>query len=314
MKIKKKSIIIPAFALLIGASLAGSISGTVAWYQYSTRVHAAYVGVSGGDSGNLQIKLGAGEWASRLTIEQIASYLSTNSIGTNVVPATSGDMLKNAALPAKLHGNPVVGRGPYSKWIDADAKSYVTLPIQLRYVERENDVVTAIEKKIYLSELLIQKHVGETNDISDAIRVHIANVTDSKNFLVSNKGETISVGSKLDLDGDGHDDQAYPEDDKYGFKGGELTDVIYGSQGGTQAAYSVSELCVTANDDARQTLSGVSADKVIGTAPADGALQLNITIWVEGWQELDDKVLWDKKYIGADFDVGFEFAVDPDEA
>ena len=34
MNIKKKSIIIPAFALLIGASLAGSITGTGAWYQY----------------------------------------------------------------------------------------------------------------------------------------------------------------------------------------------------------------------------------------------------------------------------------------
>ena len=44
MKTNKKNIIIPALMMAVGLGLVGSISGTVAWYQYSTRVNVAYLG------------------------------------------------------------------------------------------------------------------------------------------------------------------------------------------------------------------------------------------------------------------------------
>ena len=55
MKISNKKIIVSTLALAMGAALAGSISGSVAWYQYSTRATARMAATSAGTSRNLQI-------------------------------------------------------------------------------------------------------------------------------------------------------------------------------------------------------------------------------------------------------------------
>ena len=54
----KKKIIVSALALAMGAALAGSISGSVAWYQYSTRAAAQIAGTAAGTVGSLQVKGG----------------------------------------------------------------------------------------------------------------------------------------------------------------------------------------------------------------------------------------------------------------
>ena len=97
MKLNKK-IIIPAFTLLVGTTLAGSVASTVAWYQYSTRTNVSYIGTSAGTIGNLQIRLKGGEWGTRLSIQDVNDYLSAHSIGQAVEPITSGPMAKNEAL------------------------------------------------------------------------------------------------------------------------------------------------------------------------------------------------------------------------
>ena len=251
MKIKKKSIIIPAFALLIGASLAGSISGTVAWYQYSTRVNAAYVGVSGGTSGNLQIKLGDGEWGTRLTKEQIATYIASSDYGSAVQPITSGSMVKDGAIPANFYLNPVYGQGDaYAEnWMKASKGNYIVLPLQLRYVERDGTKENSVDaknvaKEVYLSDLLIQDDAANAaEDLSDAIRFHINAYADADalvpanhvNRLISKKGGTTVTNGKLDLDGDGVLDFTY-DSDKYGFGGDTKTDIVYGA--GVQQSFS----------------------------------------------------------------------------
>ena len=312
MNVKKKSIIIPAFTLLIGTALAGSVTGTVAWYQYSTRVNTAYVGISAGESGNLQVKLADGKWSTRLTFDQISTYLNKPTVksGTQMAPITSGAMEKNGDKPAKFYRNPIPGHGPYAEWEKADATNYVTIPLKLRYVERVNGVESEVAKKLYLSDLTIQKDPSAANaakdDISDAIRVHIE--CGSYKHLISIKGEEIDTNGQLDLDADGNPDEAYDGTDKrYGFDGGSLAPVTYGA--GVQEAYKVSDLLVTPNDS-NLNLAGVSDDKIIGQT-ADGGVDMTITIWVEGWQELSNTNLWNSKTIESKFDVGFEFAVDP---
>ena len=58
MKIKSlKKIAVSTMALAMGAALAGSISGTVAWYQYSTRSVVSYSGASAHCTENLQVRL-----------------------------------------------------------------------------------------------------------------------------------------------------------------------------------------------------------------------------------------------------------------
>ena len=94
MKLNKK-IIFPAFALLAGVSLVGSISGTVAWYQYSTRANASYIGSSAGVSGNLQIRLPNGEWGPRVETNDVLNYIG----GLNPIKlVTSGNLAKNDSL------------------------------------------------------------------------------------------------------------------------------------------------------------------------------------------------------------------------
>lgn len=101
MKLNKK-MIIPAFTLLAGASIAGSVTGTVAWYQYSTRTNVSYVGTSAGAIGNLQLRIkGIGDFGPQLNIKDVETYLNSQEIGTEVEPVTPGALGKNDALKQK---------------------------------------------------------------------------------------------------------------------------------------------------------------------------------------------------------------------
>lgn len=315
---KKNRIIVPALTLLASLTLAGSISGTIAWYQYSTRASGAFKAISGGTTGNLQLRLNGGEWLTRLTINDVANYLSANDLGQEVKPITSGNMDKDDALPANFYRNPIAGKGEYSKWEKADETNYVSLPLELRFVENDKNIA----KDVYLSDLYIAADASngtEKKDLSDAIRFHISSGegTNQINRLISKKGETIATEGALDLDGDGKNDQAY-SGNKYGFDDGDqLTDIVYGA--GEQEAYAASVadgLLVKTNDDDLDLdeleLNGVS--KSIGQTLASDSeyLKVNITIWVEGWQEFDDSPIWDADYINSQFDIGFEFATDID--
>ena len=370
MKIKKKSIIIPAFALLIGASLAGSISGTVAWYQYSTRVNAAYVGVSGGTSGNLQIRIredgqGAEEgWGTRLTKEQMATYLASSAYGSKVQPITSGGMDKDNPV-GDFYLNPVYGQGGAyaNNWMVASEANYIVLPLQLRYVEKDGTKVNDVDalnvaKDVYLSDLLIQADSSNTaagkEDLSAAIRFHInAYGTDDAltpanhiNRLISNHGGTTVTAGKLDLDGDGNLDSYY-ENDKYNFNDTQATPIVYGfgkqvafsnatqnassvayynpdgTEGGAdEKVYSMVVGQVNNSMDIDNNTKEYDTDKSksIGStiAAADKFLNVNITIWVEGWQTFENAEhkfvsMWDEDFIKSKFNVGFEFAVDPVE-
>ena len=102
MKLNKK-IIIPALTLLAGASLAGSVTGTIAWYQYSTRTNVSYIGSSAGTIGNLQVRIAgaageAGEFGPQLSISDVANYLSSEDIADTIAPVTPGALGKNGSL------------------------------------------------------------------------------------------------------------------------------------------------------------------------------------------------------------------------
>ena len=372
MKRTKTKIAVSAFALLVGASLAGSISGTIAWYQFSTKVYGAYIGTAGGTSGNLQMRIkGTQNWTTRLSYDDVDAYLQSalnaDNYGTNVQPITSGSMLKNGAI-GDFYANPVLGKAEYANWQKANKTNYVFLPLELRYVERDGKIADNeskdeknIKKEVYLSDLTIQEDVNNTTgqDLSEAIRFHVASYSGAEanpqksNFLISKNGGTTLTAGRLDLDGDKQSDKAYEDDDPYGFNGSTLDYVTYGD--GKQVAYAASNATelisgqyyeedvatpideddihpILAKDDGASLTNKVYGDddtsKAIGKTLADEEHYLNveITIWVEGWQkfmssETDDQgntvekisSSWDASYIGSKFDVGFQFAVDPAE-
>ena len=378
----KKKIIIPAFALLIGAALAGSVTGTAAWYQYNSKAQVALIGAAGGTSdGNLQIRLredgqaaNAG-WTTRFTYGQIETFLAGKGYGRKVLPVTPGASLAASenALPSDANGldfrtNPVAGKGPYEKWNRASIANYVVIPLQVRFLGRDGVIENNKDEKnvaqvIYFSDITIQQRNNDTHgDISDAIRFHVSSYTttaqvagEKSNFLVSKNGGTTVTHGALDLDGDGVSDKEYSGTGKYGFDGdGTVSNdpVDYGA--GSQVAFSTRYADVenqtyydhnnAAQQDAKvyslvaqpdaaddynlvdSTLkynSGATSKSIGSTLEdEDDFLNVDITIWVEGWQKFqnvdgDDNTtdpytsVWDSRFIDSGFQIGFELAIDP---
>ena len=208
MKKGMQKIVVPTLAICLGAALAGSISGTVAWYQYSTRASVAYLGTTAGTAGNLKLRIkGTNDWHNSLTKETIQGYLATNHIGEEIIPITAGNMNEDAALAKiggtgadkdlpKFYKNPVRSFDesvPYDggTWLKADKSMYVQIPLELAFIEYDG-VKSAnaevdkeyLEKEVFISDLLIQEDYQNTTgnnnykDLSSAVRVHISSYRD----------------------------------------------------------------------------------------------------------------------------------------
>ena len=93
MKIQTlRKIIIPSFALLIGASVAATVSSTLAWFQYATRAQLAYVGAMSHCSKLLKISVDNGaHWGNEYSPTAMADHIQ----GNHLVPITTGPLAKN---------------------------------------------------------------------------------------------------------------------------------------------------------------------------------------------------------------------------
>lgn len=331
MKLNKKIITISALALTVVTSLAGSITGTLAWYQYSTRSNALYLGASGGTNGNLQMKIrDYSDWLTRLTEKNIADYLNSVQHGDDMIPITSGNLDKEGALPTELYRNPIPDHASYDTWEKADEHNYVTLPLQLRFTEDGGNSESGKEKEVYLSKLDIKQAVGDSIDLSPAIRFHVSTYlkespTSVKNFLVSKNGGKIDTHGSIDVNGDGKIDAIKPTDSQYNFDGVDLDPIDYG--GGEQSCFAARVDADATNDiypilagssedslvldDISYIEQGITKSKSIGSTSSnmENILNVDITIWIEGWQKFDNNAIWSLDYINQSFSVDFEFAV-----
>lgn len=342
MKLNKNKIIVSALALAIGGSLAGSVGSTIAWYQYSTRANVSFLGQASGVSSNLQMRFASEAsdptaWRTRITYTDLQ-----NEIGNfKPVPMTFGALGKDVALPdAGGYFQPALGFGSMAKWGKAEAnKHYAQFELQLRNINREGDTAANDAQDVYLSNLLIQedaKNGATKEDLSDAIRVHIkaTDGTNTVNRLISKNGGNTNTSGKLDIDGDGEIDEAYPEGDEFGFgytgdNRNQLSDVLYGDENTNgvadevQTAYVASYSSTATNpalvysednvlyDDETKAADPV-ATKAIGKTVASESnfLTVTVTIWVEGWQEFNGDAIWDASdYVNSQFNVGIQFAV-----
>lgn len=226
MKINKAKFVVTSLAICSAFALVGSVSSTIAWYQYSTRVSTVYLGTSAGAKGNLKLRIkGTNTWLSDLSYKDIDDYLKAQDIGQKMIPITSGDMEADDALKLDDQNNPLFYKNPkesllekvdYSNWNKADNSMYVSIPFELCYMFEEGGDVSYLEKDVYISELLIQedwKNKADVNnqkkDLSSSVRVHISSYESndkdntSINRLISKNGGTILTKGYLDLDGDG---------------------------------------------------------------------------------------------------------------
>ena len=334
MKLNRK-IIIPAATLLVGVALAGSATSTIAWYQYSTKANVAYLGTSAGTSANLLVRIKGynndaenGGWGSFIGYDDVDNFLGAHT----VKPVTSGAMGRDEAIKKDdqekllLYSNPVYGNGPLDLWNKAPVTSYVQIPLQFKFVENDGTTETLKAKDLFISDLLIKHDYSNASskiDLSSAIRVHFDGYQDDAqpsghfNRLASKVGgNTLTVG-QLDLNGDEKPDKSYDLTDEaehaamYGFGG----DEEYLNSKGTPIDYGK----VTGQTDNNQVSYSATdiVNKKLGTTSADESKLLNVlvTIWIEGWQELPNpnknnalSSMWDLvKTVDSKFDVGMQF-------
>ena len=114
-----KKIIVPTLAMIMGAGLVGSISGTVAWYQYSTRAQIGMMGTSIGLDRNLEA--------------------AVTAISATSAPAANSNVWKNELVTQDLYDvigltefkfNPVTTSAAYAKDADFGTISFKGNPIK----------------------------------------------------------------------------------------------------------------------------------------------------------------------------------------
>lgn len=318
MKFNKKTTVV-ALSTVLGLGLVGSITGAVAWYQYSTRTTSSIIGTSAGNGGTLQISADAGaHWNRDLITSDVAGAFAAFQ------PVTFGETAKNAALPENAYKQPVRGLAAMSSWAEADGgklatSDYLQYTINLQALELSGSAYQRTKLPVYITDFVIQDHTSGNPDISDAVRIHLA-VTDeegSRYFLISKNdlGTGIDTHGNLDLDGDGQLDKA----DRYEYEADTaLIDYGYSdAEGATnkQTSYAASDLVATKTDG--NITSGQDA-KIIAYTPSNGGTTettITVTIWNEGWQKFSGDTtnadaMWDPaKRNNAQFDIGITFDV-----
>ena len=117
----------------VGVGLVGSISGTVAWYQYSTRVTTSFMGNSTKCSENLQISLDGTNFKSELIKSEIAAAAKANKKGSNFQPVTPGALTTSGV--GNMYGHPMYQNFDYSTWQAAPANSYLQYDLWFRVLD-----------------------------------------------------------------------------------------------------------------------------------------------------------------------------------
>ena len=328
-----KKVVISSLTSLSVLTLAGSISGTIAWYQYATKAQVAYTGTSAHCSKLLQLSVADSEgnpttWSTDILSSQLPDI--------DFAAVTSGEQEKDAPLLQKtrttntyddngevvgtqtissyLYAQPVRGQGLYDKWLLAAPTSYLRFDLLVKVVDIDGkDVENDLANDVYLTDLTIQDANNSALDLSDAVRVHISSSyldngsQESKNFLFAKESEDIEVGGFLNLIGN--------EPDQAGYEWERHT-CVYG--GGTlktddngniiepeevidvphQTSYKADDPTIIAKD-ANGSFEGCTS---IGKTSAvnNQYLKLTITIWLEGWSLLShgvsgtqDASVWD---------------------
>ena len=311
---KMNKIIIPAAMLAVGVALVGSISSTLAWYQYSTKAQAAFIGTSIGQSENLEILTANGTtWKSNLTSTDVNALASATGQYPNLLPVSPGVTVdKDDAIPAKTAFKEGIETGVGGYRGDAQAANVIQFDLKMRYKKTAAES-TYEAKKLKLSDLTIMNNASNTKgaDLYKTLRVHLSVVDGSENFLFANDENsndtefTINTYGNLDTDNDNEYDRAI------GYEWENKGLVTYGNDGTTETSYNASALNLGNNP---MELGELAAN--------ENGTTIRVTIWIEGWHKLSGistenkdygsdshtASVWDPaQYVGQKFNIGLRF-------
>ena len=197
MKINNKKVIISTLALAMGAALAGSVSGSVAWYQYSTRVAATINGTSAGTSRNLQISKDAGA-----NYAQYVSFDAKNFRPVSAVADGTGKAVDHFVE------HPVYQYKTLPTVTDNEVTTdevltvaYAEYSLVFKCEDTVGGVKGQVAKDVYLSALRIVNNGSK--DVTPAVRIAIDGTND---FLVSATAGDTNTEGYLDLNNNTNDD------------------------------------------------------------------------------------------------------------
>jgi hypothetical protein len=301
----------------MGLSLVGAITGVVAWYQYSTRATASFIGTSVANTGLLQIGKKTGTNTYTWYRDLSGATLTETTNGNKLTPVTFG-AIADGTIPGTAYMQPEAGtkRGDtdaYANWKHAKAgEEYLQFEVYLQAKKVANNATTGadelVEVPVYLSDITLAD-VTSGKLASEALRVHIAvDGETTSTFLISKTSQTqLPLYGNLDLDGDGEKDVV----GGYQWEEGRNALLEYGKNGDTQTTKGISEL-VVARDESGNITGTDLANKKILTTKSTGPTKLTITIWLEGWHFYSgsNTAIWDgTKTANTNVNVGLTFDV-----
>lgn len=275
MKINNKKIIVSTLALAMGAALAGSISGSVAWYQYSTRATASMEGVAAGTSRNLQITTTAAAAASKTH----ADWGWDVNLGKQDLQPVSPTVTDNVPSAFKRHS---VRQYPAGK--DAETTDYLKADLYFQSIDEDK---LREEVTVYLETFRVN-YTG-SQQLDDALRIAISDGT-NKFLVAKTAGDTITQGH-LDLNKDGTDDRwIFEADDaRWLSADGKKVSTIKPAKDADVTSYFTDEKCTVA---ATGTADGKTTYYVKGAAPADSATESDGDYILYGTQEKYTSTAW----------------------
>lgn len=317
-----KKIIVTALSSGMFLGVVSSVAGTLAWYQYTTRVQTQMVGTSIGGNEYLQIAIGdtmpaleSADWKQNLYSEDVAKYLfgedgTVDKLELEGMTYSSAITKDSATLLDKneFHYRPsdatfdnfaAETHAVTTDWKKPDftvkKALLIQIPLWVRCLEERADAAWAA-RNVALSDITISNvSVEGKKDITDAVRVHVT--TGTKGGLYANVAST-DLSGKLNLNPsyDGVDQYAeslYEDLDAEGKFDPKGEDIVYGLADAVQTSYDLTDEDVKAAQMANNVKSADelhyvldNASKALGRTTNSGALKLTVSIWLEGWQKL----------------------------
>ena len=308
----KKKIIVSTLAIAMGAALAGSISGSVAWYQYSTRAAAQIQGTAAGTIGELQIQgCKSGE------------SMIDGGVSNSIV------LGRDNFKPMSVYKD-----GTDTKYVDAPVYQNAILPAQksdaLRYIDYELNFKFEHKTSSTSSELLAKNvylvyfdiiNAGTGADVSKAVRVEFLDKDGNSKFLLSDNasGETTTTSGNLDLNGNGNADTTEWDckdtgDEKIVYKnhatlGASYDTVAHSSVVVDRDNTDPYDLELAYDEDSSTDNSGKA---LVATKASGWSDNLIVRVWLEGWALLGaeghESASWTEDYIAQNFNINMQFA------
>ena len=304
-----KKIVVSVLALAMGAGVAGSISGSMAWYQYSTRAYAAINGTTVGTLGRLQLKQ---------STEADTAYADVKTIAAKDFKPSSVKV-NNRVLTFLDHPVYQVPTLPTADLSDDDNLPYVDYKFNFRFQENttnsdEGWTTKPTARNIYLSHFgVIDSGTAEGHkDVSGAVRAafYVGDVTgESAAKAILSKSataQTTTTHGNLNLNNNNNVDTMKFDlsDDDYATN---AIDYTNGAQSYTTDAHAT--WIPTAQELANiYDLDDNIGDKALCTT----AETLTVRVWLEGWELLNSSASWTKEYINQNFELQLQFVCQAD--